>query len=100
MTTTRHTRTGTRTPVVSSADLDTHRRACQQPTVGTCWSDRCTCRHVRGRHDTARHAEITTTTTTTGTTVCTGRNLAGPCLWLHCDCTGFTPPTTSSGGTP
>jgi hypothetical protein len=100
MTSVRHTRTRSRadTPVVSAADLAIHRRVCQQPTTDTSWSDRCTCRHVRGRHDIARHAEITTTTAT-GVAVCTGRHLAGPCLWPDCHCTGYTPPTTR-GGTP
>jgi hypothetical protein len=76
-------------PTVTAADHAIHRTACQQPTTATTWSDRCSCRHVRGRHDAARHQPITTTTTA-GTTTCTGRSLAGTCLWPDCPCTGFT----------
>ena len=75
-------------PAVDTADLRTHRIACLPPTTGTCWSDRCTCVHVRGRHDAARHQPITTTTGG-ATRTCTGRNLAGACLWPGCDCTSF-----------
>jgi hypothetical protein len=99
MTTTTTTTTRRRRPAVAKAalvDLDTHRRACQQPVAAIGWSDRCTCRHVRGRHDAARHDPIPT-----DTGVCTGRNLAGPCLWPHCPCTAYTTPTTPTriGGT-
>lgn len=78
----------TRKPAVDTADLAMHRIVCLAPTAGTSWSDRCTCRHVRGRHDVARHQPITTTTAGT-TRTCTGRNLAGACLWPDCHCTAF-----------
>ncbi|GAA3271307.1 hypothetical protein GCM10020218_013580 [Dactylosporangium vinaceum] len=62
-----------------------HNRVCIQPVTGQIWSDRCHCRHVRGRHTAAIHAAITTPLG-----VCTGRNLAGACLWPFCPCSGFT----------
>ncbi|GIJ44514.1 hypothetical protein Val02_14000 [Virgisporangium aliadipatigenens] len=68
----------------SRADAELHQRICNQPTGGLSWSDRCTCGHLRGRHDAARHAPITT-----GNAVCTGRNLAGACLWPDCTCRTF-----------
>ncbi|MGI5237000.1 hypothetical protein [Dactylosporangium sp. CA-139066] len=73
------------TSTLTRADRATHERVCTRPTTGTTWSDRCRCRHVRGRHTAATHAAIHTPNGT-----CTGRNLAGACLWPDCPCTGFT----------
>lgn len=79
----------TRKPTVDTADLRLHRIACLARTAGTSWSDRCGCQHVRGRHDAARHEPITTTAAGI-TRTCTGRNLAGACLWPDCNCATFT----------
>lgn len=69
------------------ADHATHSSVCTEPATGQTWSDRCHCRHIRARHAAAIHAAIVTPTGT-----CTGRNLAGACLFTDCPCTGFAAP--------
>src|SRR5262245_55463476 len=53
---------------------------------------RCDCGHGRPRHGPARHDGVPH-----GPGICTGRNLAGPCLWQGCRCGAYTPTTEPDG---
>lgn len=88
MTTTTRARVRSRS---GTAGLDLHRQTCATTSAGSAWSDRCTCAHVRGRHDATRHEPVPIPGVGRAA-VCTGRNLAGPCLWPDCTCTRFTNP--------
>jgi predicted GIY-YIG superfamily endonuclease len=66
--------------------LNIHHTVCEMvPDYAIAWNDHCTCRHIRTRHASANHPPISLPQGN-----CTGRLLAGPCLWNGCDCTGFT----------
>ncbi len=49
------------------------------------WRQTCTCRHFRSRHAAVSHDGVPVEAD-----ICTGRNLAGACLWAGCGCSRFT----------
>jgi hypothetical protein len=75
-------------PAYTKADMSVHNRACTPAGTGEQWSDPCSCNHARVKHGKALHSSIPVENAY-GPASCSGRLLAGACLWPGCGCTAF-----------